>query len=330
MSQTERINQIVNLLEHSRYPVGIERFLNELEISRATFKRDLAYLRDLLGIPVEWQAGETGQRGYVLGGAEPFPDTAGSIQGLWFNESGIHALLTMYELASNMAPGLLSGQSTGLIARIKHLLAHADDDPEDVMARIRIMHSASFRTQSPWFQTVARATLRQRKLEIDYFTRSKGTSSLRTVSPKRLLHYRENWYLLAWCHRSDALRLFALDATSSVEMLPEPAKRVSKKAVDEFVGSGFGIFGGKAKHRAKLRFSKERSRWIKDEVWHRDQARQWDGEHLLLEVPYSHEAEILMEILRHGPDVEVVGPAPLRKLVADKLAEAADRYRKNA
>ena len=327
MSQTERINQIVNLLEHSRYPVGIERFLNELEISRATFKRDLAYLRDRLGIPVEWQAGETGQRGYVLGGTQPLSDTAGAIQGLWFNESEIHALLTMHELASNMAPGLLSGQSTGLMARIKHLLAHADDDPDDVMARIRIMHSASFRTQSPWFQTVARATLRQRKLEIDYFTRSKGTASLRTVSPKRLLHYRANWYLLAWCHRSDALRLFSLDATSSVEMLPDPAKRVSKKAVDEFVGSGFGIFGGQATHRAKLRFSKERSRWIKDEVWHPDQTRRWDGEHLMLEVPYSHEAEILMEILRHGPDVEVTSPASLRTLVAEKLNEAANRYK---
>lgn len=326
MSQTERINQIVNLLEHSRYPVGIERFLNELEISRATFKRDLAYLRDRLGIPIEWQTGESGQRGYVLGDSEPLSPNTGAIQGLWFNESEIHALLTMHELANNMAPGLLSGQSTGLIARIKHLLAHADDDPEDVMARIRIMHSASFRTQSPWFQSIARATLRQRKLEIDYFTRSKGTSSLRTLSPKRLLHYRENWYLLAWCHRSDGLRLFSLDATSSAKVLSEPAKRVSKKAVEEFVGSGFGIFGGRAKNRAKLRFSRERSRWIKDEVWHQDQARHWDGEHLLLEVPYSHEAEILMEILRHGPDVEVIGPASLRTLVAKKLNEAANRY----
>jgi len=69
MSQTERIYQIVHLLENSRHPVPIARFLQELEISRATFKRDIEYLRDRLGAPISWQRGGPGQpRGYVLEG----------------------------------------------------------------------------------------------------------------------------------------------------------------------------------------------------------------------------------------------------------------------
>lgn len=327
MSQTERINQIVHLLEHSRRPIRIERFLDELEISRATFKRDLAYLRDRLGVPIEWRHGDDGGRGYVLGDDAVRPATQGSIQGIWFNESEIHALLTMHQLASGMDPGLLTGLAAGLVARIRQLLAHADDAPDDVMTRIRILHSASRRTQTTWFQLVARATLQQQRIDIEYFTRGRGTRSERCVSPKRLLHYRENWYLLAWCHKVDALRLFALDAISSAQVRRERARRVSRAALDDYVGAGFGIFGGRASCRAQLRFSAHRSRWIRDEVWHAGQTRRWDGDRLLLEVPYSEEAEILMEILRHGPEVEVLGPASLRRSVAAAAERMARQYR---
>jgi predicted DNA-binding transcriptional regulator YafY len=326
MSQTERINQIVHLLDTSRHPVPIQRFLDELEVSRATFKRDLEYLRDRLGIPIEWQAGEPGARGYVLkreaGGARG----GYGVQGLWFNQSEIHALLTMHRLASNMDPGLISDRASGLIARITQLLGQAEDDPEDVMTRIQILHSASHRRQAPWFEVVAKATMRQQRVRIDYFTRGKGTSSSRTVSPKRLLHYRENWYLLGWCHTVEDLRLFALDAIAYAQIQPTRARRVARARLDAHVSDGFGIFGGRAGQRARLRFSAERSRWVKDETWHAAQRQAWDGEHLVLEVPYSHDAEIAMEILRHGPEVEVLSPASLRARIAELLAQAARLY----
>lgn len=325
MSQTERINQIVHLLETSRYPVAIERFLEDLEISRATFKRDLAYLRDRLHVPIEWQNGEPGQRGYVLRRTSD-TDGGSTIQGLWFNPSEIYALLTMHQLASNMDPGLITDQTRGLLTRITQLLGQADDNPDEILSRIQILHSSSFRAQAPWFQTVARATLRQRQIEIEYYTRSKGSFSSRTVSPKRLLHYRENWYLAAWCHRTDELRLFSLDAMASATVKSASAKRVRRQLLDDFIGSGFGIFGGRAVNRAKLRFSSGQSRWIKDEVWHVDQKRSWDGERLVLEVPYSHAAEILMEILRHGPDVEVLGPPALRRQAQERLKQAVALY----
>jgi predicted DNA-binding transcriptional regulator YafY len=325
VSQTERINRIVHLLETSRYPVTLERFLDDLEISRATFKRDLAYLRDRLQIPIEWQTGEPGQRGYVLA-TPPGGKPASTIQGLWFNQSEIHALLTMHELASNMDPGLITDQTRGLIARITQLLGQADDDPETIRSRIQILHSASARSQAPWFQVLAQATIRQRRVEIEYYTRGRGAFSIRTVSPKRLLYYRENWYLLAWCHSADALRLFALDAIAGAQVTKVSARRVRRQVVDEFIGSGFGIFGGRARHRAKLRFSATRSRWVRDETWHPKQTHRWDGDRLILEVPYSHEAEIMMEILRHGAEVEVLGPEGLRTRIASELAKAAAGY----
>ena len=327
MSQTERIHQIVHLLETSRHPVSIGRFLDELEISRATFKRDIEYLRDRLGAPIEWQPGEAGAgRGYVL--REDHGESAGGygIRGLWFNQSEIHALLTMHQLASSMEPGLISAQSQALLTRITHLLGTANDDPRDVLSYLRVLHSATRRKSSDWFQTIGRATLRRRRLTIRYYTRSRDESTTRTVSPQRLLHYRENWYLLAWCHKVDGLRLFALDSIRHAEPCGQPSRRVAKDRLDQMMGSGFGIFGGKARYRAHLRFSPKAARWIIDEVWHPRQKVSWDGDHLILEVPYAQSRELAMEILRQGPDVEVLGPDSLRIEVRSLLEQTLAHY----
>ncbi|MDJ0739450.1 MAG: WYL domain-containing protein [Gammaproteobacteria bacterium] len=327
MSQTERIHQIVHLLESSRHPVPLRRFLDELEVSRATFKRDLGYLRDRLGAPIAWRRGDDGRPGgYVI---DASPDARGrdfGIRGLWFNQSEIHALLTMHQLASRMQPGLLAEQSQALLTRITHMLGSADDDPEAVLSYIQIVHSATHRRPSAWFEVIARATVRRHRLAIRYFTRSRNRRGERTVSPQRLLHYRENWYLLAWCHTARDLRLFALDAIEDASRLCQTARRVSDARLQRAIGDGFGIFGGRAVRRARLRFTPEAARWIRDETWHPRQRQHWDGERLILEVPYAQSRELIMEILRHGSDVEVLAPAELRREVMQCLRAALAGY----
>jgi predicted DNA-binding transcriptional regulator YafY len=329
VSQTERIHQIVHLLEGSRHPVPIQRFLDELEVSRATFKRDIEYLRDRLGAPIEWERGGPDRpRGYVLraGGDTPVAPGYG-IHGLWFNQSEIYALLMMHQLAGSMQPGLISAHSQSLLARITHLLGTADDDPQAVLSFIQVLHSSTRRRASEWFEVIARATVRRRRLGIVYYTRSRDATSERVVSPQRLLHYRENWYLLAWCHKVRDLRLFALDAIRHAELSKETARTVANRHLTAALGGGFGIFGGKATRIARLRFSPTAARWIADEVWHPRQQIGWDGEHLVLEVPYAQARELAMEVLRHGSDVEVLGPAELRAEVQRILEDTLALYR---
>jgi predicted DNA-binding transcriptional regulator YafY len=77
---------------------------------------------------------------------------------------------------------------------------------------------------------------------------------------------------------------------------------------------------------AKLRFSAERARWIAAETWHPKQRGQFmpDGRYLL-DLPYADPRELVMDILRHVPDVEVLAPDSLREDVAEKLRRAVAR-----
>ena len=327
MSQAARIRDFVAILENSHLPVSRARLMDELEVSAATFKRDLDLLRDQMHAPIKWVPGEGGrERGYVL-------DDKGWSSGklglpkAWFSASEIYALLMIHELASHIGPGLLTEHLQPLITRVTLMLSAAEDSPEDVRARVRLLNSASKRSGSPYFETVARAAVKRRRLKILYFTRSRNDRSERIVSPQVIVHYKENWYLVAWCHKADGLRMFALDAIEEAALMKDSAKSVAKKLVEEIVGRDFGIYSGEARKLAKLQFTARQAPWVRSETWHKDQmgVLTEDGG-FLLTVPYSDPRELVLEILRYGPDVRVLEPTELQQAVALRLRAAADQY----
>ena len=100
-----------------------------------------------------------------------------------------------------------------------------------------------------------------------------------------------------------------------------------KKTTDEVLGAGYGIFGGSKVQWAKLHFTPERARWVAYEQWHpRQKGTQKPDGSYLLEIPYADDRELMMDILKYGPDVEVLAPVSLRKRVQELLAQASQRY----
>jgi proteasome accessory factor C len=175
---------------------------------------------------------------------------------------------------------------------------------------------------------MASAILQRRRLRLKYHSTSKDEITDRVVSPQRLTHYRDNWYLDAQDHRRKALRSFSVDRIEGAQELDERAEDVAEEAPKDQFASAYGIFAGKANKTAIVRFSAERARWVADERWHPQQIGQFltDGRYEL-HIPYRDPRELAMDILRHGAEAEAVGPEALRKAVADELERALLRYR---
>ena len=116
MSQTERYYKIDQLL-HDRKIVSFTTLMEELGISRATLKRDLAYLRDRLNAPIihDRDAG-----GYRFDHVTPQVGAQYELPGLWFSAEEIHALLTMQHLLVNLdTGGMLGPHIKPLLSRLK-------------------------------------------------------------------------------------------------------------------------------------------------------------------------------------------------------------------
>lgn len=324
MDRTERFYKIDALL-HANPVVGIDRFLRELEVSRATFKRDIEYMRDRLNAPIEWDRSDGGYRYAANAKAQQQ-----SLPGLWFNASEAYALLMMQSLLSEMQPGLLGPHIEPLKARLRAVIESGSHPAVDVESRVKLLNVAARHVPDKNFEVVAAALLGRQRLQISYYSRIRDDISMREVSPQFLIHYRGNWYLGAWCHQKDAMRSFSMDAIQQAVVLSKASKSVSKKELAGFVGQGYGIFSGSSVRWAKLRFSAERARWVARELWHPEQktTEHPDGS-LTLELPFTDMRELSMDILRQGRHVEVVEPRELRDEVRAELQRALQIYEKD-
>ena len=322
MDRSERFYLIDRMLNEHKV-VTRAQFLDALEVSPATFKRDLEYMRERFNAPIVWNV-ERG--GYEFAPTRDGPKYA--LPGLWFNPSEIHALLTMNAMLDELQPGLLSSHIAPLRARLEMLLEEGRVAAAEVRKRVRVHRQAARALPASVFETVAAATLKRRRVRMRYGARSSGETTDRTVSPQRLVFYRDNWYVDAYCHLREDLRKFALDAIQHAELTDEKAKPFDLKTVERELDRGYGVFGGGDVQWATLRFSPTRARWVAHERWHPEQRGRLEPDgHFILEVPFSDPRELLMDVLKYGAEVEVLGPAALADALADEVSRMAARTR---
>jgi predicted DNA-binding transcriptional regulator YafY len=323
MSDPERLHRIKYMIQQ-RKCVPIDAFLDELEISKATFKRDLEYLRSRLNASIIYDRFSGGYKFENPGDVDKVEMT-----GLWFSEKEATALVLMQHLLSSLDQGGLIGPHIEpLTAIIDGILGQSETTAKELRKRIKVIGLGSRKNSIENFSEIGAALLKRNRLEIAYYSKGKGEDTTREISPQRLIYYRENWYLDAFCHLRNDLRSFAVDGIRSAVLTNKKAQEVTEKDCHDHFAESYGIFSGKATQRAKLRFTPEHSRWVAGEHWHGQQVGSFDKEgYYLLEFDFNQDPELIMDILKHGSGVEVLGPASLKNKVKAELDKAFKAYK---
>lgn len=315
----QRVVALHRLLRDRRTPISRRDLEERLECSRATVKRTIETLRDYLGAPIAYDRERNGYYYDQSQGVYELP-------GLWFNASELLALLTSLKLLADVQPGLLGPHIEPLRERIDRLLRDEPAGSREVARRIRILQMAPRQVDFDTFRRIASTLVQRRRMRILYHGRERDQVTERWISPQRLVYYRDNWYLDAWCHLRRGLRSFSVDR---IELVEEggAAQEIADATLDHHFASSYGIFSGTPRHEAVIRFSSNAARWVADEQWHHAQQRRVlrDGS-VELRVPYSDPRELAMDICRYGPEAEVLAPVSLRRFVAERLRAAAARY----
>ena len=322
MSKLDDLYRLHRLLDGRRTGIRRSELIDTHGFARSTLTRLITDLRDRLGAPLIHDPDRGGYRYDTSDGHHHLP-------GLWFTAEELLALVTLNQLLHTLQPGLLDDHLRPLQNRLDQILGAAHLGAGEAPARIRILAMASRAKDLRHFQTVSGAVLQRKRLVIDYYNRDRDETCQRTVSPQRLAHYRDNWYLDAWCHHKKALRIFAVESIRRADALNKPAKTIPDTTLDKELGSAYGIFAGKPTATAVLHFTARRARWVADETWHPQQTTRWlDDGRFELNVPYSNDKELIMDILKYGADVEVIAPDDLREAVKNQLDAAVGQYRR--
>ena len=325
-NNTARLYQI-EMLIRQRSSVSFAELRAALEVSPATLKRDLAYLREKLSAPIEYDRDLNAYRfasGQAGRGAQRH-----ELPGLWFSERELYSLLMAYQLLSSLDnDGTLSRHLQPLLERIHSLLGPGGErEAKGLMRRVKLINAAGRPTPAKYFERVGEALMRRKRLHLRYHTRGRNEVSERDVSPQRLVHYRATWYLDAWCHSRERLLRFALDAMQQAQVLEVRAKDVPMKQVQAEMDAGYGIYAGGTPQWATLVFSPQAATWISREQWHPEQRVRWlDDGSFEMTLPYADETELVMDLLRQGEQVRVLAPPELAERVRQRLLAAAAQY----
>lgn len=321
MDKLDRIHELDRLLSGRRTAVSLEYITDHLECSEATAKRAIRFLRDRFDAPIRW---DRVRHGYYYDAPQ---EQSFQLPGLWFNADELYALLSSYRLLESIQTGLLDEYVKPLRERLQKMLRNRRAGHPEIEKRVRILPIAHRKVPGSAFRQVAAALLERKRIRVAYSARSTDAPTERDLSPQRLVHYRSNWYLDAWCHLRDGLRSFSIDRIEVLDIVDGAALALPDRMLDEHYATAYGIFSGEPTATAVLRFTERAARWVADEQWHPDQTATWlECGGFELRVPYNDPTELIMDVLKWGQDVQVVAPDALRTRVATRLRDALAQY----
>ena len=332
MAKSESITHLFKILKQSRYPVSKKTLEEQLECSTASVERYLQELRDTNMLNIIY---DREYKGYKI---EHDPDTDLELPSHLFTTQEINALLLIEQIINDLEPGFLEEDTESLKQHLAKIRQKFSGKQTLEGNRIRMINIGKRQGNIKHLTQATQAVLQGKQISIEYDSRSGDlttatatnattATALRKLSPQRLTHYRDNWYLDAWCHQKDALRTFALDRVSALHLHKTSAKKISQKILNQHYTPSFGIFGGQADNIAVLKFTPHRSQWVAEEIWHHKQTGTWldDGSYQL-EIPYGNDLELIGDILKYGDQVEVIAPRVLREKVIKRLRNMLELY----
>lgn len=316
-----RAFKLDEILRSRRHPVSTKTLLSQLNnCSESTFKRTKAVLEGL-GYPILYCRKSNGY----------YYDKESKVQvlGLWFDQNELQTLLVIQQLLARLQPSLFHSQFQALAQQADRLLTFVGKSSQNIAKRLRIVPIAHQQIPADIFLPLSQAVLYSRVLHIKYQDIT-GKVSDRTISPQRLVYYRDHWYLDAWCHLRKSLRTFWVAGIRSIHPTDEQSKHIEESLLDQEVEESYGIFTGEVVNTAHLHFIGQSAMRVRGAQWHSQQRQHVnDDGSVELWVPYSDHRELVMDILRYGAEVTVLAPTSLQAEVVARLRATLKKYEKS-
>jgi predicted DNA-binding transcriptional regulator YafY len=311
----ERFVWFDNQVRARKYPNATslsERF----EVSTKTAQRDIDFMRDRLLCPLEY---DSSQKGYY------YDDETFSLPMVYLSSEELSALLIARKMLQDISGGSIGDEISSIVDKITNILKKHSVVADHIDGAFSFQLIEYSPAPEAVFKSVLESCLKKRCLSFTYYSPATEEKSTRTVEPYHLFNYMGTWHLIGYCRLRKEIRDFALSRISDANVSTEPFKIQADFDFKKYFLSTFGLYKGKSTKEVTLRFTPEKSKWIKDQIWHKDQKVKYlkDGS-LELSFPVSDFSEIKMEILKHGDDVEVISPKSLRDLIkaeAEKIAK---------
>ena len=313
-----RMMQLHAQLQARTFP-NCRKLAAELEVSSKTIQRDIDFMRDRLGLPIEY---DQLHFGFVY--TEPvtsFPNvevSEGEIVALFVAQKA----LQQYKGTPFESPLRAAFQKIGDGLKDKITFTWSELD-----SSISFRSAGRSLSDIEVFETISRAVLRSEEIEFRYRKLRSSRFEMRRVRPYHLGCVENQWYLFAFDLERQQLRTFALPRVREPQVTGVRFQRPADFSISRFLDSSFGVFHGTGKNLVRLHFDSFAAQLIRERVWHPSQKiKNLPNEELELHLQLGSLEEIERWILSWGEHATVLGPRRLVERMRAATQDLALRY----
>lgn len=309
MSLLERVFYFHQEIVKNNYP-NSKTITDQFEVSVATSRRDISYLRDRLCAPLAFDSKKNGFYYQEDGFHLPFEESPRIV----------FLLAMLSKLADEAGLGGLPE-----VKQLKNRLSSMISN--DYGTIVDALHCQWIEVESidhQVFETIIEAVVKKRFLDLQYRSVG-GKESGRAVAPLQIINYQGRWYLYAYCTLRTANRLFHVGRVNRAELTDVPIPPDIHLDRDS-LGLSFGIFQGKPRYHAEILFTSTAAELVCKQHWHKDQEITPVKEGLLLRLPVSDDRELIMKVLQYGNMARVLSPPKLVERLKLEVSAMAESY----
>jgi predicted DNA-binding transcriptional regulator YafY len=282
-----------------------------LEVDPRTVRRDITYMCDQLGAPLEYVASRNGYR---------YSEPTFRLPYVSVTEGELVALLLAQRLLRQFRGTPFEGDLRRAFAKLAAQLPDAvtlqTEAAADCLAVLPVVQTDY---DPVLFAALARAVVGRRRIEVVYHTAERGATTTRTLDPYHLMLRGDDWYVVAHDDHRDEIRVFAVQRVRSARETGETFERAADFRVEDYMGDSFRVVRGDGNHRVALHFRPPTAGRIAEKTWHPSQTTEPspDGG-LILKFEVSDLREVVRFVMFWGRDCRVIEP---KTLVDDVLKE---------
>jgi predicted DNA-binding transcriptional regulator YafY len=314
----ERMLRIHRALQSGEYP-NANRLAAELEVSAKSVHRDLEFMRDRMGLPLEY---DSSRRGYW------YTEPVSGFPTLQITEGELFALLVA-ERALQQYRG--TNFERPLASAFKKLAASLPDTISLNLADWE--ETISFRTSAEpildlsRFDLLAKATAQRRQVRLEYRKAGHRDVELRVVDPYHLANINGEWFLFGYCHLRKDVRTFAPARIHQVELTGKRFARGRRFSLTQRLRDSFGVIAGSGEHEVVVRFAEAVADYLREKRWHASQTlRELPDGQVELRFRLSSLTEVQRWILSWGGRARVVSPPELVDSIRREVEQLLEVY----
>lgn len=315
-SQYRRLVALDKLIRDRRFPNCLT-FASDYEVSQKTVQRDVDYLRDQMGAPIEYDRERKGFH---------YTDPTWSLSTLPLTEGELLTVLLASRVAEQYRGSPVARSLHSVFKRLSELLpANVDIAPELLHNRFTFTAPPSRPLREDIWTAVVRGLMAQRALHMVYRpfdadTTRKGKAS--HVQPYHIANLQGEWYLFGVHAGHEDVRQFAIGRIESAVVTDESFTVPRDFDVRTLLDGSFARFTSyRDPVTVRLRFDAEVADWVAERQWHARQVlRRCKSGEVELSFPAKGLYEVQRWVLSWGRHARVLAPS---QLAADVAAEVA-------